>query len=579
MRKTVRSMGLEELKCIRNKSQRFYGLTALFSVFSNLLVLTGPIYMLHVYDRVLGSGSVETLITLSVLMVFLFFAMGVLDFIRGRLMTRIGAKFQADLEPRVFDAVMRSSITKNEHNYHSGLLDLENVKKFICSQGAIAFFDLPWSLFFIILIFLFHPVLGYLALSGIGLLTIVTLANHFFAKIVGANSEQAVLAAFHISNQLRDKADLVFSLGMKEAAFSRWASARKEALLAQNHCSDLAAVFGTFSKTIRLVLQSAMLGAGAFLVIKQEMTPGLMIASTILLGRIMAPIDTVLNQWETLQRSVNSWRRLAELIETTPLERNRIQLRRPASKLSVEAISVLIPGQQKLLLHSISFEVLPGEAVAVIGPSGSGKSSLAKALIALWPCCKGSIKLDSAAIDDYSPYFLGKLVGYLPQKVDFLDGTVAENIARFDPEMSPEKIIDASKLAGTHELILNLPHGYDTKIAANLQNLSGGQLQRIGLARALYDQPAIIVLDEPDAHLDDSGLLSLIKTIRALKNRGCGVILMAHRPMLIQECAKVLLLDGGVSKGFGQKDRMLRSVPKVEKSKHGFERSLKEHVA
>jgi PrtD family type I secretion system ABC transporter len=554
--------GQGELRQARGQSRSLYWTVGIFSMFANLLMLTGPMYMLQVYDRVLGSKSEETLIALSLLVLFLYSIMGVLDFTRSRIMARVGAKFQSTLDRRVFDAVVRKSAVAPDLQTQSGLADLEAVQRLMTSPVLMAFFDLPWTPIFIAGIFIFHPMLGWMAVGGAALLILIALANQFLSRQpqlkAGISSQQAST----MSDQIRIEAEMVQAMGMRDAAFSRWQIARNKALTGQISASDISGGFSSLTKTLRLFLQSAMLGLGAYLVLQNEMTPGAMIAGSILLGRALAPVEMMLNQWPIVQRGAKGWSTLAELLGTVPPENARTPLPKPKARLVAKSLTLVPPGQKQASLRGVAFELNPGQAMGVIGPSGAGKSTLARAVTGVWRPAGGSIRLDSAALEHYAPAVLGEHIGYLPQRVQLFEGTIADNIARLLAEPDATKVVEAAKQAAAHEMILELPDGYDTRISTAQQRLSGGQMQRIGLARAMYGDPVILVLDEPNSNLDNVGNEALNRAIRAIKARGGAVMIMAHRPAAIQECDVLLVIDNGIRTAFGPKDEVLKSMVK-----------------
>ena len=562
MKNNIIQAGLTELRAARSQSEVLYWTVALFSLFANLLMLTGPMYMLQVYDRVLGSRSEETLIALSLLVVFLYSVMGILDYTRGRIMARVGAQFQASLDRRVFDAVVRKSAVAPDMRTQSGLADLESIQKFLTSPVLLAFFDLPWTPIFIAGIFMFHPMLGWLAVGGGLLLVSIALANQFLSRRPQLRAGQAGQAASVMSDQLRIEAEMVQSMGMRDAAFDRWQAARGMALGAQIQATDVSGSFASLTKTLRLFLQSAMLGLGAYLVLQNEMTPGAMIAGSILLGRALAPIESLLNQWPMVQRASKGWGALAELLGSVPPEPERTALPKPKARLVAKALTVVPPNEKTAALRGLNFDLPPGHAMGVIGPSGAGKSTLARCVTGVWRPAGGSIRLDAAALDQYEASVLGDHIGYLPQRVQLFDGTIAENIARLSSQPDATTVVAAAKKADAHEMILELPDGYDTRINSSQQRLSGGQIQRIGLARALYGDPVLLVLDEPNSNLDNEGTQALNAAIRAMKAAGQSIIIMAHRPAAIQECDLLLMLENGQRSAFGPKDEVLKSVVK-----------------
>ncbi|MBM2292442.1 type I secretion system permease/ATPase [Sulfitobacter pseudonitzschiae] len=559
MQNRVQKLGVAELRRARSESRSLYWLVGVFSLFANLLMLTGPLYMLSVYDRVLGSRSEATLIALSLLVLFLYGVMGILDYTRSRIMARVGARFQMRLDRRVFDAVVRKSAVAPDLQTQSGLADLEAVQRFLTSPVLIAFFDLPWTPIFMAGIFMFHPMLGWLAVGGGVLLIIIAFLNQWLSREPQLRAGIAGQQAGSMSDQLRIEAEMVQAMGMRDAAFTRWSKTRNRALKEQIAATDVGGTFTSMTKTLRLFLQSAMLGLGAYLVLQNEMTAGAMIAGSILLGRALAPIEMMLNQWSLVQRASKGWDNLAELLGTVQPEQPRTALPKPKARLVAKSLTVVPPGEKQASLRGLNFELKPGEALGVIGPSGAGKSTLARCVTGVWRPAGGSIRLDSAALDQYDPDVLGQHVGYLPQRVQLFDGTIAENIARLAEVPDDDAVVAAAKKADAHEMILEFPEGYDTRINSGQQRLSGGQIQRIGLARALYADPVIMVLDEPNSNLDNDGTEALNRAIRAMKADGRSVMIMAHRPSAIEECEMLLILDQGMRVAFGPKDEVLKS--------------------
>ncbi len=555
--------GRRELAEVRARSRGLLISVGVFSSFVNLLMLTGPIFMLQVYDRVLGSRSEATLVALVVLMVFLYSLMGMLDYARGRVMGRVAARFREALDLRVFSAVMRRAAVVGDSSrvaQPGGLRDLEAVQRLFASPVLLALFDMPWTPIFLFGIFLFHPWLGYLAVAGGGILILLTALNQWMTRDPGRRAVGLGEAADRMAEQMRTEAETIRSLGMQGAAFTRWERLRSDALSAAMTLGDRAGTFGSWSKALRLLLQSAMLGLGAWLVLLNQITPGAMIAASILLGRALAPIEQAIGQWEVVQRGTAGWRALTELLSQVPVEQRRTRLPRPAARLDVEGLTVVPPGERQASLRMVSFNLEPGQGLGVIGPSGSGKSTLARAICGVWRPAGGRIRLDRIALDQYDPDVLGRLIGYLPQRVTLFDGTIAENIARLDPNADDGAIVDAAKRAAAHDMIVEFPDGYDTRVTAAGGRLSGGQIQRIGLARALYGDPVLLVLDEPNSNLDNEGTVALNEAVKSFKAAGKSVIIMAHRPAAIRECEMLLVLQAGSRRAFGPRDVVLRDM-------------------
>ncbi len=553
--------GRAELRSARSAQVALLGAVALFSGFVNLLMLTGPLFMLQVYDRVLGSRSEETLLALFILIAFLFAMMGVLDVARARVMTRVAARFQAKLEARVFSASLaRSALFPGEAPAAMGLRDLESMRQLLAAPVFLAIFDLPWTPLFLLAVFLFHSWLGTLASFGGVLLILVTLTNQVTTRRAVLSAQAAMQRADRLSDQLRDEADLIQSLGMRGAGFVRWLSARSDAMRESMASGDATGAFTTFTRTFRLFLQSAMLALGALLVLKGELTPGAMIASSILMGRALSPVEQAIGGWALVQRAQEAWRRLSVLLTAQPEETPRTALPRPRAVLEANQLTVVPPGHNQAALRMVSFKLEPGQALGVIGPSGAGKSTLARAITGAWKPASGWIRLDGATLDQYDPDVLGDHIGYLPQRVTLFDGTIAENIARLSPEPDDAAIVRAAQKAAAHQMILDLPQGYDTRVTQSGGRLSGGQIQRIGLARALYGEPVLLVLDEPNSNLDNDGSMALNAAIRGMKEEGKSVIIMAHRPAAIQECDLLLMLDNGARRAFGPRDEVLKAI-------------------
>ncbi len=546
----------DDLRAFLRRNAWLLWAIALFSAAVNALMLTGPLYMLQVYDRVLGSGSEETLLALSALVAFLFLIMGVLEFARGRIAARFGARLQVSLDSRVFSAALMQA--KRTGHTQSGLRDLAAVQRLAASPVMMALFDLPWTPLFLAAIFVFHPWLGWLAVAGgLGLIAVAAI-NQSVSHTAITNAGWASHDADRMAEDMQAEAELIRSLGMQRAAFVRWGRKRTHALAEGMRGADRVGAFMAVSRTFRLFLQSAILGLGAYLVLQAELTAGAMIAGSILLGRALAPIEQAIGQWALIAEAGQSWRRLRRLLTREQTDPERMQLPKPQARLEVSQLTIIPPGSRIAALRGVSFRVDPGQAVGVIGPSGSGKSTLARAITAVWAPGAGQIKLDGATLDQYAPEALGGYIGYLPQSVSLFDGTIAENIARLSETPDGDRVTDAAKRAAAHEMILNLPDGYETQVSGVGATLSGGQIQRIGLARALYPDPVLLVLDEPNSALDNEGSLALNQAIHDIKADGRAVLIMAHRPSAIKECDKLLVLSSGQPTMFGPTRDVLR---------------------
>ena len=537
--------GDREIRTALSESRRLFLSVGFFSIFVNLLMLTGPIFMLQVYDRVLTSRSEATLVTLVVITAFLFLMMGILDHARGRVLARAGARLQARLDSRVLRAILTRAIAPSERARPAmGLRDLEAIQRFASGTGPFAFFDAPWTPVFLCVLFLFHWMLGVLAVFSGCLLLLLALINQARTGRLQGELGEATARSAHFVEQMRAGSETVRGLGMEEAVVARSSELRDAFLERAMAASDRSGFFGVTTKTLRLFLQSMMLGLGAWLAIQGQVTFGVIIAASILLGRALAPIDQAVGQWPLLQQVLAARRSLARLLEETPPERPRTALPRPRALLEVQGIAVAAPGARVPAVRGASFRLEPGQAAGIAGPSASGKSTLARALAGVWRPAAGSVRLDGAELDQFGAA-LGRYVGYLPQEVILFEGTVAENIARMDAEAKDAEIVAAAKRCGAHEMILNLPGGYDFEVSAGGAALSGGQRQRIALARAFYGSPVVLVMDEPDSNLDAEGTMALARAIQAHKRRGGAAVIVAHRHGAFAQCDTVYVMEGG----------------------------------
>ncbi|MDX5357829.1 MAG: type I secretion system permease/ATPase [Rhodobacterales bacterium] len=570
--------GLSELRDVRRELRGIMVTVGLFSVFMNLLMLTGPLFMLQTYDRVLSARSESTLVALVALMAFMFLIMGLLDWARGRLLTRMGARFQARLDRRVFNAILKRSVSDQKIDEKTGsgqqLKDLEAVNRFYASPVFAALFDAPWTPVFLIGLGYFHPWIGAFAVTGGCLLALSAVLNQYSTRTSSVKAAVSGFVSDRYADQLRDEAETIRSLGMQSNAFEKWGRSREKALDLSVQSADMGGTFSSLSRTFRMFLQSAMLGLGAYLVLQGHIAPGVMIAASILMGRALQPVETLINQWPMVQRSKRAWDNLAALLAEVDEDKSTVELPRPRARLEVQGISVTPPKGKAPTLRQVSFSINPGEAIGVIGPSGAGKSTLARCLTGVWPLTSGKIKLDGAPLDQYHQERLSEYIGYLPQRVSLFDGTVAENIARLSQNFDHERVIEAARKAAAHDMILRLPQGYNTPVQSIGTQLSGGQIQRIGLARALYGNPVLLVLDEPNSNLDNEGSVALNRAIIAMKEAGNAVMIMAHRPSAIKECDKLLVLEDGTRKAWGPREQvmseMLANVQVIRKAVGGL---------
>lgn len=556
-------LGPGELRAARRKGRTLLFWTFVFSAFVNLLMLTGPLYMLQVYDRVLSSRSVETLVGLSVLVAGLYALMAVLDYARGRLLARVSARFQSALDKRVFTATLHKSGNLREEAVSTAALrDLDGIQTLFASPVLLAIMDMPWTPLFIFAIFLFHPVLGWLAVTGGVVIVLLTVTNHLMTAHKVRLAQMANQESHRFADAARAGSEVVLTQGLQGAMTTRWVQRRTGALAKSIAANDWTGSFTSLTKAFRLFLQSAMLGAGAYFVLQGEMTAGAMIAGSILLGRALAPIEQAMGQWPILQRGRAGWKSLGQYLAASIPQRKRTALPTPAARLDVKGLTVVPPGAAAPMLRNINFRLEPGQALGVIGSSGSGKSTLARALLGYWPVAAGEVRLDGATLEQYEPDRLGQHIGYLPQSVTLFAGTVTENIARMAQQPDEGAVIAAAHKARAHDIITALPNGYDTVLVGTDNQLSGGQRQRVALARALYGDPVLLILDEPNSALDADGSDALNHAVRQLKADNKSVIIMTHRPMAIAECDLLMVIEKGIMAAFGPRDEVMKKTLK-----------------
>ena len=531
-----------------------------FSAAVNLLMLAGPLYMLQVYDRVLASRSVPTLLALSVMLVMAYGFQGALDFIRGRITGRAALAVDHHLDTTVHDAVVALGLqSRLAGDAQQPLRDLDQIRAFLTSSGVTAILDLPWAPVFLALCFAIHFWLGVVALAGgVILFALALLTERASREPTRQMAKQAGQRAALIEADRRN-AETVAAMDMTGALAARWSRSNAAYLGGLSRASDVVGSFGSVSRATRMTLQSAMLGVGAYLVIRQELSGGAMIAASIMMGRALAPIETVIANWRGCVAARDSYHRLSGTLGRLAQRDAATDLPPPRMSLEARHLSLALIGAQSLIVRDVSFRLSAGEALGVIGPSGAGKSSLVRGLAGIWKPVTGEVLLDGAALHQWSRTSLYGKIGFLGQSVELFDGTVAANIARMAIEVDSEAVLAAAKAAGAHDMILGLPHGYDTQIGDAGQNLSAGQRQRIALARALYSDPFLIVLDEPNSNLDAEGDAALQAAIEGAKARGAIVVMIAHRPSALAACDKVLVLANGVQQAFGERDEVVRA--------------------
>ena len=533
----------------------------IMSCMINLLYLTGSLFMLEVYDRVLPSRSVPTLVGLIILAGFLYAAQGVLDLIRGRILGRIGTSLDEALNARVFDIVVRLPLTVGGRNEGlQPLRDLDNVRSFLGGMGPGAFFDLPWLPFYLAICFAFHVLIGVTALVGAVILVTLTVLTEFLSRAPARQALGLAARRNDLAAASRRNAEVLVAMGMSGRLTRRWAEANQNYLDGNQRASDVSGGLGATAKVMRMMLQSAVLAVGAYLVIHQEATAGIIIAGSILSARALAPVDLAIAHWKSFIAARQSWHRLTGLLESMPVRATPTLLQTPSSRLSIEGVGIVPPGDQRLIVQDVTFALTAGNGLGIIGPSGSGKSSLVRALVGVWQPVRGKVRIDGAALDQWSSDVLGRYIGYLPQDVELFSGSVAQNICRFDPEATSDGIISAAKEAGVHEMIIKMREGYDTQVGEQGTALSAGQAQRVALARALYGNPFLIVLDEPNSNLDTEGDEALTRAIRGARERGAIVVVVAHRPIGIEAVDQLLVLKDGRVQAFGPKETVLGQV-------------------
>ena len=532
---------------------------ALFSFFLNLLMLVSPFYMLQVYDRVLTSRSKDTLYVLTILAVGLLGISAMLELVRGRILVRLGARLDRHVTHNLFAALIEDRIATQRNAASQPIRDLESVRSFLTGPGLLAFFDAPWVPLFLGLIFLFHPLLGVVALIGAAILFFLAILSEFTTRAPWQRATAESMQAHRFAEASVRNADVIWALGMLGDLRRRWQEKHLSALAYTGKATDRLGTFSAIAKFVRPLLQISILGFGAYLVLEEAISPGVMIAASIVMGRALAPVEASITHWRSFISARSAYSRLSKLLGEYDINRQRMQLPAPRGRVSVEGMTLVPPGAAKPALINVSFQLAPGELLGIVGPSAAGKSTLARAMMGIWAPKMGNVRLDGADMAEWDRKDLGRHLGYLPQDVELFDGTVAENIARFE-ELIPDAVNRAAQIANAHEMILRLPEGYDTQIGEGGSVLSGGQRQRIGLARAIYNMPCLVVLDEPNANLDAEGEAALRVTLKRLKELKRTVIIISHKRSTLSDMDKLLVLDGGRVKIFGPRTEVLRQL-------------------
>lgn len=548
--------GVGELRSVMGQFRAAFWSVALISFFVNLLMLVPPIFMLQMFDRVITSGSIPTLVMLLVVAVLLLVVMGLLEWSRNRILIRGGARLDELLADRLFRATFFRALRSPDAGSTQPLKDLASLRQFLTGQGVFAFFDAPWTPLFLLVIFLFHPWLGMLALlGGIALFLLAIINELATRKPLAAASEQYIKESDFASHNLRN-AEVLEAMGMTEKLRQRWSALHRNVLAFQGLASDRSSTVTALSKSLRMILQVSILALGAYLAVEQVITPGVMIAASIIMARALAPIDQSIHAWRGFVGARGAWSRLDDVLENTPQSQERLRLPEPEGRVTLENVVVVPPGMRTPVLRGVTMDLAPGTALGVIGPSAAGKSTLARALVGVWQTYAGAVRIDGAEIGTWDREQLGPYLGYLPQDIELFEGTIAENISRFG-DVDAQEVVRAARTAGLHEMILHLPEGYDTRIGISSGGLSAGQRQRVALARAIYGNPRVIVLDEPNSNLDDAGERALSETMETLREQGRTVIVIAHRPAILSAVDQVLVLQEGQAKALGPRDEIL----------------------
>jgi ATP-binding cassette subfamily C protein EexD len=564
-----------ELKEAILASKKSFMIVGFFSLFINLLMLVPPLYMLQLYDRVITSRSEDTLIMLTAIILVLFATMALLEIVRSRILVKVGNKLDSLLSQRIFNSLFELA------NKHPGkassmpLTDLTSIRQFMTGNGLFAFFDAPWIPIYIAVLFMFHPMFGYFSIFAAIVLVSFTILNEYSTKtkLAEANAKSRA-STMYVDSNIRN-AEVINAMGMKENIKHIWLEKYYGFLNAQNDASNKAGLWSNISKSTRMLFQSLMLGLGGYLAIHDEVSSGMMIAGSIIMGRALAPLDLIINSWKGFSSARTSYQRLEALLVDFPKNKDYMELPDPEGEVLLEGVMVVPPNAKQPSLRGISMLIKKGDVVGIIGPSAAGKSSLARAILGLWPLAAGKVRLDKADIHQWDKIALGKHIGYLPQDIELFEGTISQNIARF-AEVDSQKVVEAAKKAGVHEMVLRLEDGYDTKIGAGGASLSGGQRQRIGFARAIYDNPKLVILDEPNSNLDDQGELALIKAINSLKEIDTTVIIITHRPSILQVTNKLAVIKQGMLEAYGNTNEILAKMAEAARGTKAQAQQLKQ---
>ena len=553
---TTRSELADALRSVRE----YFIYAGIFSAAVNLLMLVPIIYMMQVYDRVISSGSLTTLAMLTILMVCLMSSMGAFEWVRAMFLIGASDRLDRSLRGRVFQSTFKSALYSSGINTSAQpISDLTGLRQFLTNNGLFAFFDAPWYPIYVFIMFLFHTWFGVVAIfAGIAMISLAVVNELVTNKKMQEANTQNNWVNNEIVRSLRN-AEVIAAMGMTSNVRSKQEEKTDKALDLQAIASKWNSAFTSLSKAFRVIVQSSTLGLGALLALRQEISPGMMIAGSLLLGRALAPIDLLVNSWKGFSVARLQYKRLEELLTTVPPDEERMSLPAPQGNLLVEKVVVAPPGSETPVLKGVSLELNAGEAIGILGPSASGKSTLARTILGIWPSRGGKVRLDGADVAAWDREELGPHIGYLPQDIELFDGSISENICRFG-DTNAEKIVTAAKTAGVHEMILRLPDGYDTVIGGSGGMLSGGQRQLIGLARAVYGNPCLLVLDEPNSNLDEQGEQTLGKALQRIKSDGCSIVVITHRNAVLQSVDKLLILKEGIPIAYGPKEKVLSTM-------------------
>lgn len=540
-----------------------------FGFFINFLGLTGPLYMMQVYDRVLSSRNLSTLISLTAILAFFFAVLAILEWVRGRVLIRAGVLFDKSVNEEVFDAVHRTNLISPTARNTQALRDIDTVREFYTGSGIIAFCDVPWIPIYVATAFLLNPLFGVFAITGILVVLLLALLNERQSRTLLENASQAAMVAQNQAAMTLRNTEVMQAMGMVGTLRDIWRRRHEDVLGWQAAASGAAGPLIALSKFTRMLLQSLTLGIGAYLVIQGGITAGTMIAASIIVGKVLSPMDMIIGQWKAFTSTRQAYGRLNGMFEALPALEEKMSLPLPAGNVIFDRLSARVPGTDRFILSGVSLSIPRGSIVGVIGPSGAGKSTLVRVLSGVWPVAGGYVRIDGSDIRDWNAPELGQHVGYLPQDIELFSGTVAQNICRFREDATEEDIIGAARLAGVHELVQGLPRGYNTLIGENGSALSGGQRQRLGLARAVFGLPPIVILDEPNSNLDFAGESSLINAVVALRDVQVTVIFITHKMSMLSQADKILLLNAGQVQAFGEREEVLAAITQVNVEKQG----------